>query len=78
WHEPVVLPGTGRRIAEMMWSLGNVIRPNGEVLEGNAPRPAEYVPLTRANHRQYLDELVNRACRWLQQDTANRNTEIGS
>ena len=35
-EETLVFPGTEQPVAQFMWSIGHTIRPNGEILEGNA------------------------------------------
>ncbi len=60
WTEPVRLPG-GPPLAKFMWSIGQTIRPNGEVLEGNPPAVSELLPPTRGNWPHYYDLLLERA-----------------
>ena len=65
WAEPLILPGSGRRLLEFSWSLGRTLRPNGEALEGNPAVPAQLVPLTADNYNGYRGVLVRRALRLL-------------
>lgn len=65
WVEPITLPGATREIARFMYSIGQTLRPSGEVLEGNPPAPHEPVPMTRENFERYDDELLRRALDWL-------------
>ena len=67
-HEEVLhFPGSGRPVAEFMWNIGHTLRPNGEILEGNAVVPDVYLPLTRDNFRTYDQELLERAKEALRQ-----------
>lgn len=61
WSEVLTMPGTGRPLAEFMWSIGQTIRPNGEVLEGNPADVDERVPQTAENWPQYHALLLERA-----------------
>jgi hypothetical protein len=65
WTETLTLPGTGEPLVEFMWSIGQTIRPNGEVLEGNPAQVDEWYPRTAANHATYRAELLERAYAWL-------------
>ena len=67
WEAEEVLrfPGSDRPIAQFMWNVGHTIRPNGEILEGNAVEPEVYVPLTRENFRTYHRDLLAAALRRL-------------
>lgn len=60
-EETLRLPLSGIPLATFMWSCGNTIRPNGEVLEANPAQPHEYLPVTRANHARHHRMLVARA-----------------
>jgi hypothetical protein len=64
WSE-VLTDSHERPIVSYMWSIGQTIRPNGEVLEGNPPEVNEYVPQTRENYLHYYDELIVRAMQYL-------------
>ncbi len=61
WQELVCFPTTGKPVANMMWSMGHTIRPNGELLEGNPPDLDEIIPQTRDNYREYYDILLAKA-----------------
>ena len=43
------------------WNIGHTIRPNGDVLEGNGARAAEWVPFTSENAGDYFSGLIERA-----------------
>ncbi len=64
-EEVLHLPGDGRPLVRFMWNVGHTLRPNGEILEGNAVQPEVYVPLTRENFRTYHRDLLNAAIRRL-------------
>lgn len=64
-EETLVFPETGQPIVQFMWNVGHTLRPNGEILEGNAVRPEVYVPLTRENFRTYHRDLLEAALRRL-------------
>lgn len=64
-EEVIRLPGSGRPLVTFMWNVGHTLRPNGEILEGNAVRPEVYVPLTRENFRTYHRDLLDAAIRRL-------------
>ena len=49
WAEEVAFPTTGEPVIGFMWSVGQTIRPNGEILEGNPAAIAEEIPLTHEN-----------------------------
>jgi len=61
YDEVLRLPGSGIPLARFMWSCGNTVRPNGEVLEGNPAIPHESIPQTRDNFRHHHRQLVERA-----------------
>ncbi len=64
-EEVLRLPGSGRPLVRFMWNVGHTLRPNGEILEGNAVEPEVYVPLTRENFRTYHRDLLEAAIRRL-------------
>ena len=64
-EEVLTMPGTGQPLVRFMWNVGHTLRPNGEILEGNAVEPDVYVPLTRENFRTYHRDLLNAAIRRL-------------
>ena len=68
WIEPITLPGGTREIARFMYSIGQTVRPSGEVLEGNPPAPHEPVPMTRENFEHYDDDLLRRALLGLERE----------
>ncbi len=49
FSELLALPDGGRTVGRFEWAIGHTLRPNGEVLEGNPPLPAQPYPLTRDN-----------------------------
>jgi hypothetical protein len=57
-EETLRFPRTGQPIARFMWSCGNAIRPNGEVLESNPAMPDRLHPVSRSNHFAHHAELV--------------------
>ena len=61
WEETLLFPGTDQPVAQFMWSIGHSIRPNGEILEGNAAAVHEFIPLTRENFQEYYRILLARA-----------------
>ncbi len=65
--DALAFPGSApdQPLAEFMWSIGHTLRPNGEILEGNAVMPQVYVPLTRDNFRTYHQGLLEEALRLL-------------
>lgn len=60
WTETLRLPGSERPIASFMWNIGHTLRPNGEILEGNAATPDEWLPMTRDNFTTYHAALLGR------------------
>ena len=60
-EEVLVFPGTDRPVVNFMWNVGHTLRPNGEILKGNAVGPETYVPLTRENFRTYHADLLDAA-----------------
>ena len=57
-----------------MWNIGQTIRTNGEVLEGNPPKVYEYTPLTAVNHKTYYNQLMERSRAILGQQTRGHRT----
>lgn len=64
-EETLYFPGTDQPVVQFMWNVGHTLRPNGEILEGNAVQPEVYVPLTRENFRTYHRDLLEAALRRL-------------
>ncbi len=60
-EETLYFPGTTQPVVQFMWNVGHTLRPNGEILEGNAVQPEVYVPLTRENFRTYHRDLLGAA-----------------
>ena len=61
WDETLKFPISGKPVAMFSWTVGQSIRPNGEVLEGNSAVPRVLVPLTRDNYTKYYDILLGHA-----------------
>ena len=60
-REVLTWPGTDEPIVEFMWNIGDTIRPNGEILEGNPAEMEVYVPITRENVSTYKNALIEHA-----------------
>jgi hypothetical protein len=75
WSQ-ILTDENNRSIVRFMWSIGQTIRPNGQVLEGNPPNVHEYVPQTRENYLHYRDELVARAMQHLEHVDNDTETEV--
>ncbi len=65
WTETVTMPDTERPLVDFMWSIGQTLRPNGEVLEGNPAAVDELVPPTAENWPAYHALLLERAYTYL-------------
>ena len=63
WRAPISLPRSDRPLVDFLWNVGHVIRPNGEVLEGNPPQPTDPVPVTAGNFQSWHSKLVDQALR---------------
>ena len=61
WGERLEYSGTERRVVRFWWTIGQTIRPNGEVLEGNPAQPDIYIPITRDNFQDYHKTLLDTA-----------------
>ncbi len=57
-EETLFFPGTDEPVVRFMWNVGHTLRPNGEILEGNAVQPEISVPLTLDNFRSYHRDLL--------------------
>ena len=68
WKEIVRFPISRKRVVEFMWSIGQTIRPNGEVLEGNPAVVDDYVPVRRDNYAEYYDLVLQKAWQHLQME----------
>ena len=64
WEEVLKFPGSDKPLVRYMWSIGHTIRPNGQVLEGNAADVDELIPLTRENFETYHEILLEWAYRY--------------
>lgn len=58
--EVVTWPGGGEPVVKFMWNIGQTIRPNGEVLEGNPAAVDKYIPVTAENYMSYYEILMSR------------------
>lgn len=65
WSEELAFPGTERSVIGFSWSIGNTIRPNGEILEGNPAMPDVWEPLTAGGFADYYARLYDHATAWL-------------
>jgi hypothetical protein len=65
WDEVLTFPISGKPVVEFMWNIGHTIRPNGEILEGNAAQVDKYIPETRENYLNYYDILLDEAIDYL-------------
>jgi len=65
WTETLRFASSGRPVASFMWNIGHTLRPNGQILEGNAALPREPLPMTRENSRTYYDRLLDRVFAYL-------------
>ncbi len=65
WEETLHFPISGKPVVRFMWSMGHTIRPNGEVLEGNAANVDLFIPVTRDNYLNYYEILLSEAFKHL-------------
>lgn len=65
WDEELIFPISKKPVVEFMWNIGHTIRPNGEILEGNAAQVDKYIPETRENYLNYYDILLDEALIYL-------------
>ena len=65
WDEKLTFPISGQYVANFMWDIGHTIRPNGQILEGNAAQVREFIPVTRKNFPKYKTYLLEKAMEWL-------------
>lgn len=65
WTETLTMPDSDRPLVDFMWSIGQTIRPDGEVLEGNPAPVDERVPPTAENRETWHALLLERAYAWL-------------
>ena len=54
YEEMLISPRDGRPLVGFMWNIGDTIRPNGEVLEGNPAVPEEFIPMTAEIGRAHV------------------------
>jgi len=67
WDEELIFPISKKPVVEFMWDIGHTIRPNGEILEGNAAQVDKYIPETRENYLNYYDILIEEALSYFNQ-----------
>ena len=75
WDETLKFPISGKPVAGFSWTVGQSIRPNGEVLEGNSAVPRMFVPLTRDNYAKYYDILLGHALSYIEKQRATEVRE---
>jgi C-terminal processing protease CtpA/Prc len=75
WDETLKFPTSGKPVAMFSWTVGQSIRPNGEVLEGNSAVPRVVVPLTRDNYTKYYDILLGHALSYIEKQRAAKVRE---
>ena len=75
WDETLKFPISGKPVAMFSWTVGQSIRPNGEVLEGNSAVPRVFVPLTRDNYAKYYDILMGHALSYIEKQRATKARE---
>ena len=75
WDEVLKFPISGKPVAMFSWTVGQSIRPNGEVLEGNSAVPHVLVPLTRDNYAKYYDILMGHALGYIDAQRAAKAPE---
>ncbi len=61
WTEDLKFPISGKPVVSFMWDIGHTIRPNGEILEGNAAQVNKFIPETRENYLSYYELLLTEA-----------------
>ena len=61
WTENLQFPVSGKPVVSFMWDIGHTIRPNGEILEGNAAKVDGFIPETSENYLNYYDLLLEEA-----------------
>jgi C-terminal processing protease CtpA/Prc len=75
WDETLKFPSSGKPVAMFSWSVGQSIRPNGEVLEGNSAIPRVVVPLSRDNYTKYYEILLGHALSYIEKQRAAKVRE---
>jgi hypothetical protein len=60
------------------WTVGQSIRPNGAVLEGNSTIPRVFVPLTRDNYETYYELLLGHVLSYIEKQRATKTPEPSS
>ena len=65
WEELLSYPGTQQALVRFMWSVGNTLRPNGQILEGNSVEPNVLIPLSQHNFLEYKTLLLREALNYL-------------
>jgi hypothetical protein len=75
WDETLRFPISGKPVAMFSWTVGQSIRPNGAVLEGNSALPRVSVPLTRDNYAKYYEILLGHALSYIEKQRATKTRE---
>ena len=65
WSETLELPGTDKKIAAFMWSIARIVRPNGELLDGNPPTPHDPIAVTAESWAGWYTSVLERALAYL-------------
>jgi hypothetical protein len=78
WDETLKFPISGRPVAMFSWTVGQSIRPNGAVLEGNSAIPRVSTLLTRDNYANYYDILMGHALSYIEKQRATKTREPSS
>jgi len=61
WEEVLTFPGTSTPVVGFMYDVGHTLRPNGEILEGNAAAVDVWIPLTAEGVGDYYPRLLEAA-----------------
>ena len=75
WEETLTFPISGKPVTMFSWTVGQSVRPNGAVLEGNSALPRVSVPLTRDNYAKYYGILLGHALSYIEQQRATTARE---
>jgi hypothetical protein len=78
WDETLRFPISGKPVTMFSWTVGQSIRPNGAVLEGNSAIPRVNVPLTRDNHASYYHLLLDHALAYINKQRTTKTREPSS
>lgn len=61
YGEVLRFPGTEQPVVRFEYTIGNALRPNGQVLESNPALPHEWVTFSASDYRAFHTRLVERA-----------------